>query len=223
MAIQHFNFEGGNAADPVYTIYISDATINGYDLQAGDEIGVFDGQTLVGSLVLTQTPTPENQTENAIPVFATLNSGEGFTANHPVTFKLWSQGQEYDGVNVTLSNPYGDAYTGKVYPNSDGVYSIASLTATLTGINSLDRTEVAVYPNPSNGQFTLQLFNNYAQEYTLSVLNSIGIVVFQKQHLLMDKGSNMLTFNLNNLAEGVYTLSVQGDKNVINQCLVIKK
>ncbi len=225
VAIQHFNFEGGNAADPVYTVYISDATINGYTLQAGDEIGVYDGEILVGALALTQTPNAENQFENAIPVFATLNSGEGFTANHPVTYKIWSasQGMEYDGVNVTLSNPYGDAYTGNVFPNSDGVYSIASLTATLTGINSLDRTEVAVYPNPNNGQFTLQLFNNYAQEYTLSVLNSIGIVVFQKQHLLMDKGNNILTFNLNNLAEGVYTLSVQGDKNVINQRLVIKK
>ena len=67
VAIQHFNFEGGNAADPVYTIYLSESNINGYNLQAGDEIGVFDGNTLVGALALTQTPTMENQFENAIP------------------------------------------------------------------------------------------------------------------------------------------------------------
>ena len=222
MAIQHFNFEGGNAADPVYTVYISDATINGYSLQSGDEIGVFDGQTLVGTLALTQTPTPENQTENAIPVFATLNSGEGFTANHPVTFKLWSQGQEYDGVNVTLSNPYGDAYTGKVYPNSDGVYSIASLTATLTGINSLDRTEVAVYPNPSNGTFTLELNSVKSQNFDVKIFNSLGMAVYQQLNVAAN-GKYSTEIGSIDLPEGIYTLTVTGkDANYIKK-IVIRK
>ena len=220
VAIQHFSFEGGNAADPVYTIYISDATINGYNLQAGDEIGVFDGQTLVGSLVLTQAPTPENQTENAIPVFATLNSGEGFTANHPVTFKLWSQGQEYDGVNVTLSNPYGDAYTGNVFPNSDGVYSIASLTATLTGINSLDRTEVAVYPNPSNGTFTLELKSVQSQNFDVTVYNPLGVTVYQQLNVAAN-GKYSTEIRSDDLPEGIYTLTVNGkDTNYIKKIVI---
>ena len=201
----------------MYTIYISDATINGYSLQSGDEIGVFDGQTLVGSLALTQTPTPENQTENAIPVFATLNSGEGFITNHPVTFKLWSQGQEYDGVNITLSNPYGDAYTGKVFPNSDGVYSIASLTATLTGINRLDRTEVAVYPNPSNGTFTLELNSVKSQNFDVTVYNSLGVTVYQQLNLAAN-GKYSTEIGSGDLPEGIYTLTVTGkDTNYIKK------
>jgi hypothetical protein len=222
VAIRHFDFEGGNAADPVYTIYISDATINGYSLQSGDEIGVFDGQTLVGSLALTQTPTSENQFENAIPVFATLNSGEGFMANHPVTFKLWSQGQEYEGINVTLSNPYGDAYTGNVFPNSDGVYSIASLTATLTGINSLDRTEVAVYPNPSNGTFTLELKSVQSQNFDVKIFNSLGVVVYQQLNIAAN-GKYSAVISSGDLPEGIYTLTVTGkDANYIRK-IVIKK
>jgi hypothetical protein len=224
MAIQHFSFEGGNAADPVYTIYISDATINGYNLQAGDEIGVFDGQTLVGSLALTQTPTPENQTENAIPVFATLNSGEGFTANHPVTYKVWSasQGQEYDGVSVMYNNPYGDAYTGNVFPTSDGIYSIASLTATLTGINSLDRTEVAVYPNPSNGTFTLELNSVKSQNFDVTIYNSLGVVVYQQLNVASN-GKYSTEIGSGDLPEGIYTLTVTGkDANYIKK-IVIRK
>ena len=224
VAIQHFNFEGGNAADPVYTIYISDATINGYSLQTGDEIGVFDGQTLVGSLALTQTPTPENQTENAIPVFATLNSGEGFTANHPVSFKIWSasQGMEYNDVITTMNNPYGDAYTGKVYPNSDGIYSIASLTATLTGINSLNRTEVAVYPNPSNGTFTLELIPVKSQNFDVTVYNSLGIVVYQQLNVAAN-GKYSTEISSGDLPEGIYTLTVTGkDTNYIKK-IVIRK
>jgi hypothetical protein len=217
-------FKGGNAADPVYTIYISDATINGYSLQSGDEIGVFDGQTLVGSLALTQTPTPENQTENAIPLFATLNSGEGFTANHPVTFKLWSasQAMEYEGISFTLSNPYGDAYTGNVFPNSDGVYSIVSLSATLTGINSLDRTEVAVYPNPNNGTFTLEIQPTQSRTFDIRLFNSLGMAVYQQLNVVAN-GKYSTEICSGDLPEGIYTLTVTGkDANYIRK-IVIRK
>jgi len=224
LTIQHFSFEGGNAADPVYTIYISDATINGYSLQAGDEIGVFDGQTLVGSLVLTQIPTPENQTENAIPVFATLNSGEGFTANHPVTFKLWSasHGMEYDGITAAMSNPYGDAYTGNVFPNSDGVYSIASLTTTLTGINNLGLSEIAVYPNPNNGTFTLEFKSAQLQALDVKVYNSLGVVVYQQLNVVAN-GKYSIEIGLSDLPEGIYTLNAINKDACYIRKMVIKR
>jgi len=224
VTIQHFSFEGGNAADPVYTIYISDATINGYSLQAGDEIGVFDGQMLVGSLALTQIPTPENQTENAIPVFATLNSGEGFTANHPVTFKIWSasQGMEYDDITATMSNPYGDAYTGNVFPNSDGIYSIVSLTTTLTGINNPGLSEIAVYPNPNNGTFTLEFKSAQLQILDVKIYNSLGVTVYQQLNIAAN-GKYSTEIDLNDLPEGIYTLMVTGKDTSYIKKMVIRK
>ena len=41
---QHFVAEGGDASEPVYTVYISGAAINAIPCQ-GDEIGVYDGKT----------------------------------------------------------------------------------------------------------------------------------------------------------------------------------
>ena len=41
----HFQFEGGNAADPVYTIYVD-------GLEIGDEIAVFDANKMVGASVI---------------------------------------------------------------------------------------------------------------------------------------------------------------------------
>ncbi|MBI9039738.1 MAG: hypothetical protein JEY97_16550, partial [Bacteroidales bacterium] len=53
----NFIFEGGNAADPVYTIYI-----NG--LEIGDEIAAFDGEKMIGSTRINS----ENVFENELPV-----------------------------------------------------------------------------------------------------------------------------------------------------------
>ena len=147
----HFNFEGGNAADPVWTIYVGGATVSSVDLVAGDEIAIFDGETMVGLFNLTQACTPDNQFENAFPVFQTLTSQPGYTPGNAYSFKAWSESaqEEYDEFNITLSDPYGGAWTGLVFPDGDGQYSLAELDfvggppATLFNVYYEDGTLVA--------------------------------------------------------------------------------
>jgi len=125
----HFDFGGGNAADPVWTIYIGGATVSGVDLVAGDEIAVFDGETMVGVIELIQVCNPTNQFENALPVFQTLTAGPGYTPGNEYSFKAWSEGaqEEYDEFEIILSDPYGGAWTGLVFPAGDGQYSMVEL------------------------------------------------------------------------------------------------
>jgi len=217
LSAQHFIFEGGNAADPVYTIYVSDASINGYTLQAGDEIGVFDGGILVGSLALTQSPTIENQFDNSIAVFSTLNSGQGYIANHLISFKVWSaaQGIEYDAVSFSFSNPYGDAYTGNVYPNSDGVYSIVSLSESLTGTgNTVSLSNLmSVYPNPFSKVTTIEFNLTSISKVKLLVYNAIG----EQVAIISDKewgtGKHELLFDASILPQGLYNLRMDVSNN----------
>ncbi|MCD4680629.1 MAG: FG-GAP-like repeat-containing protein, partial [Bacteroidales bacterium] len=63
----HFPFEGGNPADPVWTIYLSTVIFDDLDLQENDEIGVFDGELLVGVYYLSEILTPENWTNQICP------------------------------------------------------------------------------------------------------------------------------------------------------------
>jgi len=147
----HFNFEGGSAADPVWTIYLGGATVGGTDLVAGDEIAVFDGDLMVGVIELTQICTPTNQFDNAIPVFSTLTSGPGYTPGNAFSFIAWSEAnqEEYPEFEVTLSDPYGDAWIELVFPTGDGQYSMAELefvggpTPTLFNVYYQDGTLVA--------------------------------------------------------------------------------
>jgi len=125
----HFNFEGGDPSSPLWTIYIGGAMLEEVDLVAGDEIGIFDGDLLVGAFMLEQVCTPENQFENDLTAFSVLVTGLGYEGGNPYFFKCWdaSEEMEVDNFEIELFNPYGDAYTGDVFPYDDGEYSIVAL------------------------------------------------------------------------------------------------
>ncbi|MBI9039297.1 MAG: T9SS type A sorting domain-containing protein, partial [Bacteroidales bacterium] len=127
----HFIFEGGDPSSPLWTIYIGGATLNNsdIDLEAYDEIAIFDGDVMVGAFILEQVCTPENQFENDLTAFSVLVTQPGYQAGNPFSFKCWdaSEQLEADVFLYEFFNPYGDAYVGDVFPSADGDYSIATI------------------------------------------------------------------------------------------------
>ncbi|MBI9037158.1 MAG: T9SS type A sorting domain-containing protein [Bacteroidales bacterium] len=131
----HFNFEGGNPAEAIWAMYIGEAKISGEDMEAGDEIGIYDGDLLVGAFTLNQVCTPDNQFENVLNAFADLYSGPGYVSGNPFTFVAWDESEQTESIefDYTFSNPYGDAYTGDVFPEGHGPYSIVQLAFNESG------------------------------------------------------------------------------------------
>ena len=131
----HFNFEGGNPAEAIWAIFIGGAKISGEDMEAGDEIGIYDGDLLVGAFTLNQVCTPDNQFENVLNAFAEIYSGPGYVPSNPFTFVAWDESEQTESIEFeyTFSDPYGDAYTGDVFPEGHGPYSIAQLAFNESG------------------------------------------------------------------------------------------
>jgi hypothetical protein len=126
---RHFIDVDGNPADNTWTIYLSSATLDGVDLQANDEIAIFDNETMVGSFKISEVLSDTNQLKNYLTAWSTLSDGNGYQAGHPYTFKCWdiSQQKEYTCFHPILTNPYEDAFTGDVFPDGDAKYSIVRL------------------------------------------------------------------------------------------------
>jgi type IX secretion system substrate protein/carboxypeptidase family protein len=125
----HYSFIGGNAADSVWTLYVQSAKIDGVDLDAQDEIVVYDNNTMVGHFTLTQICTATNKLNNDLVAFASLNNGtNGWDEGHDYTFKAWdaSAGAEYTSTTVTL----GGEYTGDYFPSSFDTYSFLTVAFT---------------------------------------------------------------------------------------------
>ena len=63
---------------------------------------------------------------------------------------------------------------------------------------------VLVFPNPSNGNFTIELRNQKSLDFDVEIFSSIGLLVFKKETC---KGSS-LKVNLANQIRGAYTLRI---------------
>jgi len=99
----------------VFAVYVNTATIDGGTLQAGDEIGVFDGGVCVGAAALAGEMTATVTLFTAADDPATPGIIDGYLTGNPVAFRLWddSTALELTWLDVDITSgsdsflPYG--------------------------------------------------------------------------------------------------------------------
>jgi len=193
----YFEFEGGNPADPVYTIYIE-------DLNIGDEVAAFDGDIMIGALKVNS----ENKFDNELPVFSTISNGKGYKAGKPIILKIWdSSTQSIIPFEFTMIDPYNEAYMNNTYPSEDGLYSIIKISKDVNNIENTEET-ISIFPNPSDGIFNISIEG---------VNGKIQIKVFDihgndYRFFKIVRNSSLTTqqLDLKELAAGVYFISFSG-------------
>jgi hypothetical protein len=120
-------------------------------------------------------------------------------------------GISVDGHAVSAHLAHGD-YLGTCLPSLIVAQPAATQSvsvAQLTPVQELNviAPAINVYPNPSNGQFTVQLKNFSAFKATIMIMDQSGKAVSQKEMQLTFR-LNTISFNLSNHAAGKYYLKV---------------
>ena len=119
-----------------------------------------------------------------------------------------------------------DATTGWCGDFSDLIIStdggILKWSAGPVGINPsvMVKAETSAYPNPSNGLVTLKFKNNGMEEIQLSLVNTIGELIFQetiKNTFLVNK-----SFDFSHLPKGMYMMNLQTGLERITEKLIIQ-
>ena len=185
----HFSFEGGNPADPVYSIYVE-------GLETGDEIAILDNKSVVGYGKVYS----DKKLQNCVAVFSTLNNEQGFKSGNQVSAKVWdSELNKEVPINVEYLNPYGDAWLESTFPSDDGEYSIFNITKNIVNENTV--SQINVYPNPAKN-----LINIVSNEIMnkVEVFNSSG-----KSMIINIENSDKIQINVSNLKTGLYFISIQ--------------
>ena len=96
-------------------LYVTDAKLDiglgSLDLVADDEIGIFDGNTCVGSAIVTRTITSTTTGMLAIVVSAQDSDwplGTGFTNGNTISFHFWDASEEVETFGLTPIYILGD-------------------------------------------------------------------------------------------------------------------
>ena len=116
----------------------------------------------------------------------------------------------YTGVNP---NPFTWG-AGKI--NAYGAVKAALQTVGLSAIDEVTKTPIKIYPNPSRGEFTVDLNSERKCEASIEVVNALGQVVY-RDNTSLQVGENTINLQLG-LQQGLYWLVV----NYENQQQVVK-
>lgn len=93
-----------------------------------------------------------------------------------------------------------------------------------TAVTSLNKDPLGdnlnIYPNPSTGQFTVELANSISSSIHLTLFDLVGTTVYSEVH---SKNSKQFKtdIDLNNLPDGIYNISIiQGDQRSTKKIIV---
>lgn len=116
------------------------------------------------------------------------------------------------GTNQTTAGVYVDSLM-----TSTGCDSIISTTLTVNpnGFSKINTLNVKVFPNPSNGLFTLDLSGVNSSKLSYVVIDNVGRIVKKEDNINTNNFSNI---DLNNLEVGVYFLKMESE----NKSVIIK-
>lgn len=197
----------GSAYNDAFAIFMSGPGISGLQnvaqLPNGDFVSINNVNAGVNSSYFIDNPNPS----------ATGLTYGGFTQNLQV-FALTTPGLTYNFKIMITDVSDGVLDSGVLLE----AFSFRSPTSAVTGINKSNETQFKVYPNPSNGIFTIRDFNFDGTSKTGSITDLSGRLI---QEFTITQSQQLL--DLSNIADGMYHLNIKDNSAVTNFPLVIKK
>ncbi|MCC3157886.1 T9SS type A sorting domain-containing protein [Hymenobacter sp. 15J16-1T3B] len=118
-------------------------------------------------------------------------------------------------INFTGANTPGD-----IASQNFGILMVDAIFNTTTGVSKALESAINVYPNPSNGEFTLDVRGaNATHGLQLEVTNLLG----QRVHTASVRDNVSTPVNLSHLAKGLYTLKVSDGAQYMMRTISITK
>ncbi len=110
--------------------------------------------------------------------------------------------------------------------NDCGISEASSLKSIVlystVGLDENSSQRLSIYPNPSDGKFTIHFQNLNAAPASIRVRNLLGELVYAENILILANQSEHIV-ELDHLISGMYILSVEHTNKVINKRIIIHK
>jgi len=114
------------------------------------------------------------------------------------------------------SEDYGFSVAYLLRPN------FGSVVESTVGLSENSSANVSIYPNPSTGNFNLNMSGLTASTVDVNITDVSGKVVMNTSFNTVNGGLNA-PINISNVEEGVYIVRVNGDSSIVKRIVVSKK
>ncbi|NJM14149.1 MAG: T9SS type A sorting domain-containing protein [Bacteroidales bacterium] len=188
----------------LYTVVIDVSALA--DLEAGDEIAVFDGKLCVGAVVyeggdVITVATWEGYAKNGVNLV-------GFKAGNEIAVKI-SKAKSH--ALVSLSTKDNDTFKSGYY----SVIKVSDNTSSITA-DVFDFGAVKVYPNPFSDRVNISI-PDAALVKGINIVNVSGEVIAE----LPVAGT--IEWNATGKADGIYFVNIRTKNNIFSTRIVLQK
>ncbi len=141
-------------------------------IMEGDEIGVFDGNTCVGSAQISNlySSFTNRHSSISIPVSAAdgIEGRNGYFDGNPIVLKLFRGGVEYH-LNI---EPLNNGKT--VFKKGSSLFAKVDITTGLYKLPPVRSADIKCYPNPFSKEVNIEIDLAMDSEIVVEVLNQYG-------------------------------------------------
>lgn len=180
---------------------------------------VFNNCNLTPTTIGGDTLPNISTTDSCRAVHYVYNGGDA-----PVEFyKIIKGGHTWPGATTNLGSVSQVGVTNQDFNATKEIWRFFSQQKSFVGMDEqvANETGFNVYPNPSNGIFTVSVSNSNSKKFSISVIDILGKNVFQ----LSDKNSlteYRIQIDLGHLASGIYSIKLTTENNVKTQKLIVQ-
>lgn len=147
------------------------------------------------------------------------------SSGFPASWK-WDFGDGNTSIEQNPSHTYNNTglYDVKLIANN-GTYSDTIIKYDFINVLPNGMVEIGahlnarIYPNPNNGNFTLDINCNHAGDASLNIFNNLGQIVFRDQLELNKKTTKEL--KLDHLPKGIYHVQLTSEKGLVHRQKVV--
>ena len=161
------------------------------------------------ALTITNTPIPTIQVSGNVLASSSLTGNQWFLNGQAIT----------GATNQFHTATQTGFYSVRVTVNNCSATSVL-LNHTITATNDLDKDQsiVKVYPNPTTGQFTIELQNNTSLKSVVTLLNTLGQVILRQ-----DLINNIGQFDVSSMTSGIYLIKIRTEKREIRRKIIVNR
>ncbi len=230
-------FDNATFEFPVYTPGTEDIA-NGTVTLSVEAMAWAPCENVSADLVVTIHDVPAAPESPAGPEVILIN--EFTTSDYTVTEVAGAVSYSWEIAPAEAGTIEGEATTGTVSWNTDyqgdafiavkamnecgeseRSVEFAVEVSNSVGINELLEGNVGIFPNPTNGSFSLNI-NANAENLRIRIVNTVGVEVYNESNIKVN-GTFTRDFELENLEEGMYLMIIEnGQSNIIKKVIVEK-